>query len=192
MTQLEDLLHNQSLLWYLNRGTGVVLLALLTASVSLGVLSTLRTTSRWWPRFVTQALHRNLSLLAVVLLLTHAGAAIVDSYVDLTWLDAVVPFIAGYQPLWVALGTIALDLTVLVTATSLARHRFSSRRWRAVHLSSYLAWLLGVIHGIGIGTDRRTPWSIAVTGTCMGVVAGAGALRLMTANHERRLAKVTG
>ena len=51
------------LLWYLNRGTGVVLLVLFTATVVLGVLATGRSTTPLWPRFVTQGLHRSLAAL---------------------------------------------------------------------------------------------------------------------------------
>ena len=46
------------LLWYANRGTGVVLLVVFSLTVLLGVLATDRAVSPWWPRFVTQGLHR--------------------------------------------------------------------------------------------------------------------------------------
>ena len=57
---------NAKTFWYLTRGTGIVALLLLTASIVLGVL----TTSRWrtprWPRFALSAVHRNLTLLTLV------------------------------------------------------------------------------------------------------------------------------
>jgi hypothetical protein len=55
-------------LWFANRGTGFVLLVLLTFSTMLGVLSTARFSPRLWPRMLTQGLHRNVSLLAVTFL----------------------------------------------------------------------------------------------------------------------------
>ena len=180
-------LNDDRLLWFVNRGTGVVLLVLMTVSVALGVLATVRASSVWWPRFVTQALHRNIALLGLALLVAHVTTAIVDGFVDIQWLDAFVPFGAGYRVFWTALGTIALDLTVLVTLTSLARHRFGLRRWRAVHLTTYLAWPLALAHGLGIGTDQRTTWSIALTASCVGIVTGAIAVRLSGLAHERRL-----
>ena len=57
------------LLWYLNRGTGVVLLVVFTATVVLGVLATGRSATPLWPRFVTQGLHRALAALVGA----HAG-----------------------------------------------------------------------------------------------------------------------
>lgn len=180
--------HDDRLLWFLNRGTGVILLVLMTLSVALGVASTVRTTSTRWPRFVTQALHRNLSLLTVALLVAHVAAAVIDDFVDIRWYDAVVPFGANYDPFWLALGTLSLDLTVVVVATSLLRHRFGLRSWRAIHLSTYAGWALGLVHGFGIGTDHRTVWSVAVTAGCVGLVAGAAAVRLSTRGaYEQRL-----
>jgi sulfoxide reductase heme-binding subunit YedZ len=183
-------LHDDRLLWFVNRGTGVILLLLMTLAVVLGVLATARTTSRWWPRFVTQALHRNISLLVLALLAAHLSTAIIDGYVDLDWIDVVVPFISGYRPLWTALGTLALDLTLIVTVTSLLRNRLGRRRWRVIHLSSYLAWALGLAHGLGIGTDQHTTWSVAITATSVGLVTVAVGLRLATLTHERRLDRV--
>jgi methionine sulfoxide reductase heme-binding subunit len=184
-----DLLHSalstalhSHLLWYLNRATGVVLLALLTASTALGILS-LRGGSRRWPRFALQSLHRNLSLLSCALLLAHACAPALDWYVNhyapITWLDAVVPFLSRYQRLDLGLGTLALDLLAVVVLTSLARLRFGYRAWFGVHLLTYLAWGLGVVHGFLIGTDARTPWALAVTAASVGAVAVAVPLRLL-------------
>lgn len=182
-----SVLSDDRLLWFLNRSTGVVMLVLMTASVVLGVLATVRTTSHWWPRFVTQALHRNIALLSLALLAAHVATAVIDSYVDIVWVDAFVPFGIGYRPFWGSLGTISLDLTVFAALTSVARHRFGLRRWRIVHLTTYLAWLLGLVHGLGMGTDQRTSWSVVLTAVCVGLVAGAGAVRLAGLAAERRL-----
>jgi len=59
---MTDVLHSH-LLWYLNRSTGVVLVAVLTVSTALGILSASGAGSRW-PRFARQGLHRNVSLIA--------------------------------------------------------------------------------------------------------------------------------
>ena len=72
------------LLWFANRGTGIVLLVLYTAVVLLGILSaTGRGPGRFVPRFVTQGLHRNLALLATVLLAAHVTTAVVDGWMRL-------------------------------------------------------------------------------------------------------------
>ncbi|MBT0772616.1 ferric reductase-like transmembrane domain-containing protein [Kineosporia sp. J2-2] len=184
---LTEAFQDDRLLWFLNRGTGVILLVLMTASVALGVLSTVRASSVFWPRFVTQGLHRNISLLCVALLIAHAALAVIDEFVNIRWFDMVVPFVGEYQPLWLGLGTLATDFVILTVITGLSRTRFGSRSWRTIHLTSYLGWLAGLVHGFGIGTDSREVWSMGVTVACVGVVAGAVAVRLGTLGTERRM-----
>ena len=181
---MSDLLHSH-LLWYLNRGTGIVLVAVLTLSVVLGVVSASGRGSRRWPRFALQTLHRNVSVLAVGLLVAHAVTPVLDTYVNhyaqISWLDTVVPFVSHYQPLALGLGALALDLLVVVVLTSAARLRFGRRAWYAVHLSSYAAWGLGLLHGFLVGSDARTVWGLGVTAAAVVVVAAAGVLRLRPA-----------
>jgi len=150
------------MLWFANRGTGVVLLVLLTLSTMLGVLSGARVTTRIWPRMLSQGLHRNVSLLALALLAAHALTAVIDSFVDIRWWHAFVPFAGTYKSIWLGLGALAFDLLIAVTLTSMLRHRMSHRPWRAVHLLAYAAWGLGVLHGMQMGTDAATVWGTAV------------------------------
>lgn len=175
------------LLWYVNRGTGVVLLALLTLSVTLGVLSTARATSPRWPRFASRSLHRNVSLLALALLLAHVASAVIDTFVTITWGDATVPFTGSYRSFWLGLGALGLDLLVVVAVTTALRNRLPLAAWRGVHRVSYAAWALGVAHGLGIGTDVATTWAAAVTGISCAVVVLAVTARLAIRRRERRL-----
>lgn len=174
--------------WYANRATGAVLVVLMTVSTALGVLSTARTGSRRWPRFATQALHRNVALLSLVMLALHILSAVSATFVDIRWYDGLVPFVGSYQPIWLGLGTVAGDLVIAVTVTSMIRERFRHRGWRVVHLLSYPAWAVGVLHGIGIGTDTTTRWGLSVSVASAVVVAAVAVLRLVTLTHERRLA----
>lgn len=176
------------MLWYLNRGTGVVLLAVFTLTVVLGVLATGRSLSPWWPRFVTQGLHRTLAAMSVLLLLAHAGVAVVDEYVDIRWWQAFSPVGGTYEPLWLGLGALASDLTVVVVATSLARRHLPHRLWFLVHLTTYAAWAAGVGHGLGIGTDADVTWSMAVTAACVGLVVAAALARGVAVLRARRRA----
>lgn len=181
------------LLWYLNRSTGFVILALFTITTVLGVLSTGGKAGRRVPSFVTQALHRNVALLAMALLIAHAVTAVVDSFVDIRWWQAIVPWWGStYLPLWLGLGTLALDLFVVVSITSLLRARMNHTLWRGIHYLSYLAWAVSVAHGIGIGTDVKAaqPWAYAIVGASVLVVLAAVGLRLGRAAAARGLAEV--
>ena len=158
-------------LWYATRGSGYAALLLLTAVVVLGLLMSARWHAATWPRFLTQSLHRNLSLLTVVFLVIHVGASIIDPFAGLSVKDAVVPFAAGYRPLWLGLGVVSLELFAAIVITSLLRQRLGWRAWQLLHLLSYIAWPVAVLHTIGTGTDTRQAWALLVDVVCVGVVA---------------------
>ena len=177
-------------LWYLNRSSGFVILVMFTLTTVLGVLATRGRAGRGLPRFVTQSMHRNLALLSVVMLVVHIASAVADTFVDIRWWQAVVPYVGStYRPLWLGLGAVVLDLTLVITLTSLLRARIGHRTWLAVHLLAYVGWALSVAHAWGIGTDVRSgtlggAWItlacvVAVVAAVLvrlgGLVAGAGA-----------------
>jgi predicted ferric reductase len=167
-------------LWYLTRATGVVSLVLFTLTVALGIANVKRLQSANVPRFVIEGVHRNASLLAVVFLAIHILTTIVDGYVPIRLIDAVIPFGAAYHPLFLGLGAVAFDLMIAVAITSMLRMRIGYRAWRAVHWAAYAAWPIALIHGIGMGTDRHTTWMLGLTGACVLVVGIATLARLAT------------
>ena len=170
------------LLWYLNRATGVVLLVLMTLAVVLGVLVRRHGRLPGLPRFGVVGLHRNVALLSALLLVVHVATAVIDSYVDVGLLDAVVPFLAGYRPFAVGLGTLAVDLLLLIIVTSLLRGRLPLALWRAVHLTAYLMWPIAFVHGLTAGTDLGSGWLLALALGCAAVTGGAMAVAV----HDRR------
>ena len=157
-------------LWFMNRGTGFVLLVLLTLSVMLGVLSTARISTKLWPRMLSQGLHRNVSLLAVAFLVAHVATAVADTFVNIRWYDVFVPFIGAYMPVWLGFGSLAVDLLIAVVATSVLRHRMSHRPWRMIHVMAYGAWGFGLIHGVQIGTDAPSSWGTVFNYGCIALV----------------------
>jgi sulfoxide reductase heme-binding subunit YedZ len=165
-------------LWYANRATGAVCLVLFTVVVVLGIAVRLRGKIPGLPRFGTIGLHRTLSLSATAFLALHITTAIADSYVNITLLDALIPFVSDYQPLWLGLGTVAFDLMLAVLITSLLRHRIGHRTWRATHWLAYASWPVALIHGIGIGTDTGTDWMTWLTVACVATVLAAAGTRL--------------
>lgn len=182
---MSDFLADERLVWFLIRGTGVVAMVLLSASVLLGVASTARTRITWWPQFATQALHRSLAVMSVTLLAGHVATAVLHSYVDIGWQATVLPFAVGYERLWIGLGTCAVDLLLAVVLTSLARARLPLRAWGAVHVTTYLAWAAAMAHGLGIGTDATTTWGLATSLCCVAAVAAAAGARIAALPAER-------
>jgi predicted ferric reductase len=168
-------------LWYLARGSGAVSLCLLTLTVVLGIATSARWATAAWPRLVVAGLHRNLSLLAVAFLALHVASVVVDGFVPIRWLDAVVPFTSAYRPLWLGLGAIALDLLLAVLVTSLLRVHLGHRAWRAVHWAAYACWPIALLHGFGIGSDNRQLWVLALDVLAITAVAAATCWRLAIA-----------
>jgi sulfoxide reductase heme-binding subunit YedZ len=172
-------------LWYTDRGSGLVAMMLLTTSVVLGVVSVTRVHSPRWPRFALSLVHRNLSLLALTFGAVHVVTSVVDSYVPISVADAFIPFTASYKPFWLALGAISADLMVAVLLTTAFRRRLGYRAWRSVHLLSYACWITGVVHSIGAGSDSRSAvWGVMIVAACIGAVGGAFVQRTLPA-HPR-------
>jgi Ferric reductase like transmembrane component len=183
---------NAKALWYLTRGTGVVALVLLTAVLVLGVLGTIRWRSERWPRFLVAGLHRNLTLFAIAFVVVHVVTTVADGYAPIRLVDAVVPFVSPYRPIWLGLGALAFDLLLALTLTSLLRARVGLRMWRAVHWLAYAAWPLALVHGLGTGSDSRLGWLALLTLGCAAAVAAAVVVRLLRANARPRLRIAAG
>ena len=152
-----------SLYWYLTRSTGAVALLLLTVAVVLGVVDVSRLSTPRWPRFVLDALHRNVALLAMVFLCLHILTSVLDSFAPISLIDAVVPFAGSYRPFWLGLGAIAFDLLIAVTITSLLRQRMGYASWRTVHWLTYASWPIALLHGLGAGSDVRSTWLLTLS-----------------------------
>ncbi|AHH96607.1 ferric reductase-like transmembrane domain-containing protein [Kutzneria albida] len=125
------------------------------------------------PRFAVAAVHRNASMLAVSFLLVHIATLLFDPYAQLRLVDLVVPFFGQYQPLWLGLGTLTLDLLLAITVTSLLRQRIGLRAWRFVHWAAYATWPIALMHAIGTGSDTSQLWLWAVFALSAATVAAA-------------------
>jgi predicted ferric reductase len=158
-------------LWYASRATGVVSLLLLSLVMIIGMLVNRQGRLPGLPAFAVTGLHRNLSLLAVTFLAVHIGTAVADPFVTIRLVSAVVPFTAGYRPLWLGLGTAAFDLILALIVTSLLRARLGRRVWQGVHWLGYAAWPVAFVHGIGAGDDLRGGLLALAAGCALAVAA---------------------
>lgn len=165
-------------LWVLSRATGMVALVLLTVVMVIGILVQRQRRVGTLPRFVVLGLHRNAALLGVAFIAVHIATVVYDPYVSIRWVDAVVPFIGSYRPLWLGLGAVTLDLVLALVVTSLLRHRIPPRAWRAVHWAAYACWPVALAHGVGTGSDLTGGFGLAVAGACTAAVGVAALWRL--------------
>ncbi|WP_194923592.1 ferric reductase-like transmembrane domain-containing protein [Catenulispora pinisilvae] len=174
---------DSTVIWYTGQATGIVTLVLFSLVMVLGISVRRQVRLPGLPRLAAVALHRSISLLAVAFLAVHILTAVIDSYVDISLLAVVVPFSSSYEPLWIGLGAVALDLILAVVITSLLRARIGRRTWRAVHWLAYACWPVAIVHGITLGSGTGHPmtgWPLWLTIACVAVVLAAVAQRVAT------------
>src|SRR6202043_3946937 len=155
---------------------GVLALVGLTGSVLLGLVATDRIVMTPGHRVMAQAVHRAFAFGTLAFLVIHIVTEILAQRSHV--IDAVVPFLSPYRTFYIGLGTIASDLILLIIVTSIWRKRFTAHgkawRWRAIHYSSYLAFVFGVLHGLlgGRAAKPYVDWSygFAIALTALAVV----------------------
>ncbi len=111
-------------------------------------------------------------------MVAHVVSLFFDPYAQLRLIDAVVPFVGTFKPLWQGLGTLAFDVLVIVTGVSLLRHRVGPRVFRLVHWATYLLWPMALAHALGNGTDATSRWMIGTAAVSVAAVAAAVVWRL--------------
>ena len=175
---------NSMAVWYLMRASGAVTMVLLSGVFALGIATSNRRRLGRLPRFVTLALHRNLSLLAVVFLGMHVATSLIDPYAQVSAISVVVPFVGAGKPLWIGLGAVSLDLIAALTVTSLLRRHLGQRVWKSVHWLAYLSWPVALAHGVGLGSDAGTLWLRVLTAGCVLLVGTSAVSRLRAADRS--------
>ena len=175
-------------LWFASRATGVVALVLLTVVLVLGIAVNRHGRLPGLPRFAVTSLHRAVSLLAVAFVAVHIISAIADPYVSIGIAASVIPFVSHYQPFWLGLGAVSIDLMLALTVTSLLRARIGRRTWRAVHWLGYVSWPVAFAHSIGSGPDLWRGGLLDLAIACAVAVAGAVAWRVIGTGRETPLA----
>ena len=79
-----------------------------------------------------------------------------------------VPFQTSYGQLAIGLGTISLDLVVIVIVTTWLRRALSNSWWQWMHRLSYVGFVTMFLHAILSGTDLASPliaglsWAAAI------------------------------
>ena len=151
--------------WITSRAAGVV--ALLLASASVGVGLTMG--GRMLPRAQRglRPLHEALSLAALAALALHAVSLLGDAYMSPSLADLTLPFASSFCAPWMAIGIVAGWATALLGASYYVRGRIGVARWRRLHRFTALAWLLSIVHALGMGTDAGTAWFLVALGTVL-------------------------
>jgi sulfoxide reductase heme-binding subunit YedZ len=122
--------------------------------------------------------------MTVVFLALHIVTAVVDPFTNLGWGATVIPFSSYYRTFWLGLGVISFELLLAIVLTSLVRGFIGHGLWRAIHWLTYAAWPVGVLHGIGTGTDATSAWMLAITAGCVAAVGVSIVMRLTSGSKD--------
>lgn len=147
--------------WITSRAAGSVALVLSSVSVCVGLSMGGRLLK---PRGQDlRVVHEALSLATIVALLVHGLSLLGDGFLHPSLGDIAVPFLSGYEAFWMAAGIVAFWGLLILAVSYYARARIGVQRWRKLHRFTALAWLLGIAHSLGQGSDAGETWFLAMT-----------------------------
>ncbi len=164
------------LFWITSRAAGIAALVLSSLSVCIGLLMGGALVKRH--RLELRVTHEALTLATLGALLVHGLSLIGDSYLHPSLADVAIPFVSGYMTLWTSMGILAFWMLAILGLSYYARARIGVQRWRMLHRFTALAWILGIVHSLGEGTDAGQAWFLAMTG-----VVVVPALMLLVVRH---------
>ena len=160
-------------LWYVTRAAGISGYVTLSATVILGLfrslarVSRLRNTRALW---LLDELHPYLAVLTLALVVFHLLSLVFDPLIPFSLFNLLLPFDQPYRPLAVDLGVLALYGLAVVWLSSWVKRRIAYASWRALHYTSFAAFILVTLHGIFAGSDSGEPWMRALYLGISGVV----------------------
>jgi len=144
--------------WIVLRAAGVGSYLMLFLSVNWGLIATTSLISKRVSKPTSTLFHQLVSTVAFVLLAVHLGGLLVDRFMPFSPLDLLIPMRAGYRPVAVGLGVVAMYATAIVLVSSWGRKRLGTKLWRGLHLLAVPAFTLALAHGVFAGTDTTRPW----------------------------------
>jgi sulfoxide reductase heme-binding subunit YedZ len=149
------------LFWITSRAAGIAALILSSVSVCVGLSMGRRVKGVTGPDL--RVTHEALSLATLVALAVHGLTLLGDGFLKLSLGEVAVPFMSSYKTLWTSTGIIAFWAFALLGLSYYARRWVGVQRWKKLHRFTALAWILGIVHSLGEGTDAGQSWFLAMT-----------------------------
>jgi sulfoxide reductase heme-binding subunit YedZ len=170
------------LFWLTSRAAGIVALILSSVSVCVGLLMSGRLRKQRGTDL--RVLHEALSLGTLAALVVHGLSLLGDGYLKLSVADIALPFASSYKTFWTSTGIIAFWALALLGLSYYARTKIGAQRWRRLHRFAALAWVLGIVHSLGEGTDAGQAWFLAMTALVVLPALTLLASRWLTASRK--------
>lgn len=165
--------------WYITRASAIIAWVLLTLSALWGILLKTRilrgADNPEWLKVV----HRFISSSAMLMVVTHVVSLWMDSYIEFTVVDLLIPFASSFEPVAVALGVMSMWVMVIVWLTSVAMPWLPQAVWKAIHFTSYLSLFAVALHSGMVGSDVGTPWYTALSLVLVTATTLAGIIRVV-------------
>ena len=178
------------LYWITSRAAGTAALVLSSLSVCVGLSIGGRLLRGRGPDL--RVAHEALSLATLAALLLHGLALLGDGFLHPSLFELAVPFVGRYRTLWTSAGIVAFWSMLLLGLSYYARARIGPRRWRMLHRFTALAWVLGLVHALGAGTDAGQTWFEAMTAIVVVPAIALLAVRWLDARPHRPRARGAG
>jgi len=148
------------LFWITSRAAGFAALVLASLAVSLGLLMSTKLLKGRTSEL--RSAHDTLALATIVAIVVHGVTLLGDQFLHPTIFDISIPFVSGYKTLWTSMGIVGGWGLILLGLSYYARRWVGAVRWRKLHRFTALAWLLGLAHALGEGTDAGQLWFLAM------------------------------
>ena len=157
-TFLSSLVRNTETIWLESRALGLAAYFFLFASLAMGEWKIL---TKGKGEFSLFKYHKPVSIFAIVLVLAHFIAGVLDNYkwgAQLTFIQ----FLGfSFSDKWLAflsLGSLAFYLMAIIGVSSIPTNIkcIGFCRWKRIHYLSYVAFLMAYVHSVNLGTDIKT------------------------------------
>jgi len=165
--------------WVLSRVAGLSSYGALAVALVTGIA--LRTAVLDWlgSNRALRALHEYTTVLWIPLSVLHLGALLFDRTSRVAPIDLVLPFHTAYGTLGIGLGTLAVDLLLVVTVTAYLKRRMPAELWKWLHRLAYVAFAFVFLHAVLSGTDFSDPIVSAITWSTAAMLLALGLMRVM-------------
>ena len=165
--------------WVLSRVAGLGSYAALAVALVTGIA--MRTAVLDWlgSNRAVRSLHEYTTVLWIPLAAVHLVSLLLDKTSRIALVDLVLPFHSTYGTLAIGLGTLSVDVLLVVTVTAYLKRRMPGELWKWVHRLSYVAFALIFLHAVLSGTDFSDPAVSAITWGAAAALLTLGIARLL-------------
>lgn len=157
--------------WVLIRGSGLVAFTLLAAATVWGLTLSTKVFGRAIKQKGLTYLHEALGLGALLATIVHMISLGIDSFIDFTLADLLVPGVGEWRPMATALGVMAFYALSVVAISFYVKRWIGQGAWRTIHYLGFGTFVAALLHGILAGTDRLHP-------AVLGLYVGSGSIVL--------------